>query len=63
MNTILKRVFSLMLCLVLMVGILPVGAFAAESGETAAAEAATEPSQASPVETEAPSESAEATEP
>lgn len=63
MNTILKRVFSLMLCLVLMVSILPVGAFAAESGETAAAEAATKPSQASPVETEAPSESAEAAEP
>lgn len=63
MNTILKRVFSLMLCLVLMVGILPVGAFASESGETAAAETATEPSQPSPVETEAPSESAEAAEP
>ena len=66
MNTTLKRVISLMLCFVLAASCLPVGAFAAEDGETVAAEVteeATEPAQVTSEETEAPSESTEATEP
>lgn len=47
MNTMLKRIVSLILCLVMVAGYMPVNAHADESGETvaaAAAEATTEPS-------------------
>lgn len=66
MNTTMKRVLALILCFVLATSYLPVGAFATESGETAAtvaAEAATEPTTAASEETEATTESKEATEP
>ncbi len=43
MNTMLKRVISLMLCFVLMAGYLPAGAFAAEEGETVTSEVTVEP--------------------
>ena len=63
MNTILKRVIALFLCIVMTVGYMPVNAFAAENGETVTTEttsvtteATGEPSE----ETEAPSESTEA---
>jgi len=62
MNTILKRVISLVLCIVLTASCLPASAFAAENGETVATEAtetATEPTQTASEETEAPSESTE----
>lgn len=65
MNTILKRVISLVLCIVLVAGYLPAGALAAENGETVtvATEVTTEPTQAASEETEALSESTKATEP
>ena len=56
MNTILKRVISLVLCFVLVAGFLPTGVLAAETGETVTTEATkvtTEPTQeASPEATE-----------
>ena len=66
MNTILKRVISLVLCFVLVAGYLPTDVLAAETGETVTAEATevtTEPPQAASEETEAPLESTDATEP
>ena len=69
MNMILKRVISLLLCFVLATSCLPVSAFAAENGETTAAEAtepstgATEPSTgATEPSTEASKPSSEPTE-
>ena len=47
MNTILKRIVALVLCVVMIAGYMPVNAFADGTGETvaaAAAEATTEPS-------------------
>ena len=64
MNTILKRVISLVLCFVLVAGYVPTGAFAEETGETVATvttEAATEPTGEAAEETEAGA--AEETEP
>ena len=61
MNTILKRVISLVLCFVLATGYLPVSAFATENRETVTTETTevtTEPTQAATEETEVPSESA-----
>ena len=63
MNTILKRVLSMMLCLVLATSNLPVNALAAENGETVTSEAtevSMDQTQATPEETEASSEEAEA---
>lgn len=51
MNTILKRVISLMLCFVLVAGYLPAGAFAAETGETVTSEVTTEPTGTASTET------------
>ena len=64
MNTIMKRVISLLLCFVLVAGYLPAGALAAENEEivaAAAAEATTEPSDGETVEETA--ETTEETEP
>ena len=63
MNAILKRVVSLILCFVLIVGYVPVSAFAEETGETVttkATDVTTAPTDAVSDETEAPSESTEA---
>ena len=62
MNTILKRLVSLLLCFVLVAGYLPAGAFAAETEEAVTAETTAvteEPTQVASEETEAPSESKE----
>ena len=63
MNTMLKRIISLVLCFVLATSYLPVSAFATETGETVATETTevtTAPTEAAAEETEA---SAETTEP
>ena len=65
MNTMMKRVISLILCFVPVVGYVPVGTFAAEDVEPVASttEVTTDPTQPSSEETETPSETTEATEP
>ena len=70
MNTMLKRIISLVLCFVLATSYLPVSAFATETGETVATETTevtTAPTEAAAEETEASAEttepSAETTEP
>ena len=70
MNTMLKRIISLVLCFVLATSYLPVSAFATETGETVATETTevtTAPTEAASEETEASAEttepSAESTEP
>ena len=63
MNTMLKRIISLLLCLVLTVGYMPVSVLAAENDETIVTET-TEPStEATEPSTEATEPSTEATEP
>ena len=62
MNTILKRVISLLLCFVMIAGYMPVNAFATENGETVTTETTevtAEQTEAASEETEAPSESTE----
>ena len=54
MNTMLKKVISLMLCFVLIAGCLPVGAFAAEMRETVAFKVTAEPTGTDSAETESP---------
>ena len=62
MNTILKKVVSLILCFVLVIGYVPTSAIATETGETVTTETTavtTETTGESSEETEAPSESTE----
>ncbi len=62
MNTILKRVISLLLCFVMIAGYMPANALAEETGETVTVETTevtAEKTEAASEETEAPSESTE----
>ena len=63
MNTILKRVISLVLCFVLVAGYLPTGAFANETGETVAPVVTEETEAQTSAVTETTSAATEATDP